>query len=61
MLRDPNLDPDSDSALGFILAAIAQWTPTVAGTAATAIAAGFFSFVGEAATTGADAAAMGQA
>ena len=61
LMRDPNLQPEQDRALGFILAAVARWLPSVAGTAAAGIADGFFATIGEAAAGSATVHAPGRA
>lgn len=49
LMREHDPEPGEGRAVGFILAAVAKWMPTVAGTAAAGIADGFFSVIGEAA------------
>lgn len=52
LLNNPDANCDNKCAIGFISTAIAKWLPSVAGTAATGIADGFFGAIGEYVATG---------
>lgn len=52
LLNNPNAERDHERVLGFIMAEIARWLPSVSGSAATGIADGFFGVVSEYVATG---------
>ena len=51
-LNNPESEDVNGSELGFICGAIARWLPTVAGTAATGMADGFYGAISEFVSTG---------
>jgi hypothetical protein len=52
LLNNPSAEGENGGTLGYIMAAIARWLPTVSNSAASGIADGFFGVVSEYVATG---------